>query len=147
MVGVPFLCPDTPPLKKSPVFLYSADRFQTPTPFRADVVVAIDSVIERKVDAMAAMPSQFIEGGAMGNASRVPKTEAEKEAAYERLRQRFKSRFASTANRFRDKLIELYGEEKGKQVRYAEAFEICEYGRQPSPEEIRRLFPFLPEKK
>jgi len=147
MVGVPFLCPDTPPLKKSPVFLYSADRFQTPTPFRADIVVAIDSVIERKVDAMAAMPSQFIEGGATGSASRAPKNAAETKAAQKRLRSRFKARFASTANRFRDKLIELYGEEKGKQVRYAEAFEICEYGRQPSAEEIRRLFPFLPEKK
>ena len=34
MVAVPFLCPDTPPLKKNPVFLYSYDRFKTPNPFR-----------------------------------------------------------------------------------------------------------------
>jgi LmbE family N-acetylglucosaminyl deacetylase len=147
MVGVPFLCPDTPHMKKNPVFLYSSDRFQTPVPFRADIVVAIDSVIERKVDALAEMPSQFIEGGATGNESRVPKTKAEKEAAYKRLGERFKGRCAATANRFRDKLIELYGEEQGKQVRYAEAFEICEYGRQPSAAEIRKLFPFFPEKK
>jgi hypothetical protein len=43
-------------------------------------------------------------------------------------------------------LIELYGEEQGKQVRYAEAFEICEYGRRPNADEVRRLFPFFPKK-
>jgi len=147
MVGVPFLCPDTPHMKKTPVFLYSSDRFQTPTPFRADIVVAIDGVVERKVDALAKLESQFIEGGATGSARETPTTPAEKEAAHKRLRESFKGRFASTANQYRGKLIELYGEEKGKQVRYAEAFEICEYGRQPSPDEIRRLFPFFPEKK
>ncbi|MBI4627057.1 MAG: PIG-L family deacetylase, partial [Verrucomicrobia bacterium] len=31
-------------------------------------------------------------------------------------------------------------------IKYAEAFEICEYGRQPNEEEIRRLFPFFPRK-
>jgi len=146
MAGVPFLCPDTPPLKKNPVFLYSYDRFQTPVPFRPDVVVSIDPVIERKLDALQQMESQFIEGGAMGNASRVPQNAAEKEAAVKRLRENFGRRFANVADRCRDELIELYGEEKGRQVRYAEAFEICEYGRQPSPEELRRLFPFLPKK-
>jgi N-acetylglucosamine malate deacetylase 1 len=30
MVAVPFFCPDTPPLKQNPVFLYYADHFQKP---------------------------------------------------------------------------------------------------------------------
>jgi LmbE family N-acetylglucosaminyl deacetylase len=145
MVGVPFLCPDTPALKKSPLFLYSYDRFQRPNPFRPDIVVPIDAVIERKVDAIAKIESQFIEGGCMGGPGRIPRNAEERKAAHARLRERFKARFASIADRFRDRLIELYGEEKGKQVRYAEAFEICEYGRQPSREDLRRLFPFLPE--
>lgn len=145
MVGVPFLCPDTPPLKKNPVFLYSYDRFQTPAPFRPDVVVAIDSVIEQKADAVAAMESQFVEGGAMGSAARAPKNAAQREAAYRRVRESFKRRSASVADRCREKLIELYGQQQGKQVRYAEAFEICEYGRRPNAEELRRLFPFLPK--
>ena len=145
MAAVPFLCPDTPPLKKNPVFLYSYDRFKTPNPFRADVVVAIDSVIEQKVDALAVIESQFIEGGAMGNAGRVPSNEEEKKAAHERLRDAFRRRFARVADSGREKLIELYGEEKGKQVQYAEAFEICEYGRQPSKQDLRKLFPFLPQ--
>ena len=145
MVAVPFLCPDVPPLKKNPVFLYSYDRFQTPTPFRPDVVVSIDAVIEQKVDALAKIESQFIEGGALGSAERCPKTPEQYKAAHERLRENFKRRFADVADRCRDKLIEIYGEEQGRKIRYAEAFEICEYGRQPSREELKELFPFLPQ--
>ena len=74
-------------------------------------------------------------------AARVCLLNPEKKAAYERLRTQFSSRFAAVANQCREKLIELYGEEKGRQVRYAEAFEICEYGRQPTAEELRTLFP------
>ena len=44
---------------------------------------------------------------------------------------------------FRTSLVKWYGEEKAKQVKYVEAFEICEYGAQPTEEDIRRLFPML----
>lgn len=146
MVGVPFLCPDVPHMTKTPVFLFSFDNFKLPTPFRPDIVVAIDDVIERKIDALAVMESQFIEGGATGGPHRVPANEEERAKAFERLRDGFRRRAEHVANVGRDKLIELYGEEAGKQVRYAEAFEVCEYGRQPNAAEIRRLFPFLPQK-
>jgi N-acetylglucosamine malate deacetylase 1 len=144
MVAVPFLCPDTPPLKKNPVYLYSFDNFKTPNPFRSDIVVAIDAVIEKKLDALATLESQFIEGGATGNPDRVPKNEEERKAAFDRLRENFRRRAAQIADQGRAKLVELYGEEQGKQVKYAEAFEVCEYGRQPNKEELRKLFPFFP---
>jgi hypothetical protein len=32
--------------------------------------------------------------------------------------------------------------DKADAVRNAEAFELCEYGRRPSPDELSRLFPF-----
>ena len=147
MVAVPFFCPDAPPLTRNPVFLYTEDGFQKPDPFRPDVVVAIDGVIDKKADALVLMESQFIEGGALGNADRAPKNAEEREARRKRVRDGFRRRAARTADRFRDKLIELYGEEQGKQIRYAEAFEICEYGRRPSAKELRQLFPFLPERK
>lgn len=147
MVGVPFLCPDVPALKKNPLFLYSHDSFQRPNPFTPDIVVPIDSVIDKKVNALILMESQFIEGGCMG-ARRPPiKTEAEREARRESARNSFKRRFERIANKYRDRLVELYGEEVGKAVRYAEAFEICEYGRRPSKADLKRLFPFLPEMK
>ncbi|MGI6414191.1 MAG: PIG-L deacetylase family protein [Thermoguttaceae bacterium] len=144
MVTVPFFCPDIPPLKKNPVFLYSADGFQRPNPFQADIVVSIDSVIEKKVDALVLIESQFIEGGANGSAESSPKTLEEREAKRAQVRESFKRRFAATANQWREKLVELYGQDAGDKVQYAEAFEICEYGRRPSKEEILRLFPIQP---
>jgi LmbE family N-acetylglucosaminyl deacetylase len=146
MVAVPFFCPDVKPLKKNPVFLFTYDRFQRPNPFRPDVVVAIDEVIDKKVEALVKMESQFVEGGALGSAERAPKTPEERDKKREQVRESFKRRFARTADACRDKLIELYGEEKGRQVKYAEAFQICEYGSQPSAEQLRKLFPFFPEK-
>lgn len=144
MVAVPFFCPDVPPLKRNPLFLFSYDNFQRPNPFRADIVVAIDEVIEQKLDALVVIESQFVEGGALGSPEAAPKTEEERQRKREQVRESFRQRFARIANQHRDRLIELYGPEKGQAVKYAEAFEICEYGRQPSGEEIRQLFPFIP---
>ncbi len=143
MVICPFICPDVPHLKTNPVFLYLSDRFQKPNPFEPDIVVAIDDVIEKKLDAMAVLESQFVEGGVSGNESMVPKNEAERAAAHRRVRERFRRRFQATANQYRDKLIEIYGQEKGKKVKYAEAFQVCEYGRRPSADELKKLFPFF----
>jgi hypothetical protein len=43
----------------------------------------------------------------------------------------------------RASLEKWYGKERADKVKYAEAFELCEYGAQPNDEEIRRLFPML----
>ncbi len=147
IVTVPFFCPDTPHLTRNPVFLYVEDPFRRPNPFRADVVVAIDGMIEKKLKAIRALESQLIEGGCGGNASMIAKNAAEKEVLCRRCDQRFQRWATRIANQYRDKLIELYGEEKGKQVKYAEAFEVCEYGRRPTREELLKLFPFFPKKK
>ncbi len=144
MVIVPFICPDVPHLKTNPVFLYFSDRFQKPNPFEPSLVVAIDDVIEKKLHSLVVLESQFVEGGVSGNESMVPKNEKERAAAYRRVSDRFRRRFESTANKYRDKLIEMYGQKKGKKVRYAEAFEVCEYGRRPSAAELKtKLFPFF----
>ncbi len=146
MVTVPFFCPDIKPLKKNPVFLYASDNFQKPNPFQPDVVVSIDSVIDKKMEGLSKLVSQFIEGGCEGGPGSIPKDDADLKKRQEQLKKGWmRERNADIANRYRSKLIELYGEEAGKQVRYAEAFEVCEYGRRPSAEELRRLFPFLPK--
>ncbi len=143
MVTVPFFCPDVPHLSRNPVFLYYSDRFQKPSPFEPDIVVSIDKVIEQKLHGLSLLDSQFVEGGCGGNESRVPKNDDELQAARKRVRESFRRRFAATANKYRADLIELYGEKTGKAVQCAEAFEICEYGRRPSKEELKKLFPFL----
>jgi N-acetylglucosamine malate deacetylase 1 len=147
MVQVPHFCPDTPPLKSNPLFLYSSDRFQKPYPFKADIAVDIDSVFEQKVDALMALESQTFEGGALGSQALMdaapPANQPEQRRKW--LRERWAARSSSEAEKYRDALVQWYGAEKAGQIQYAEAFEICEYGRQPSKEEIRRLFP-LPAK-
>jgi len=143
MVTVPFICPDVPHLTTNPVFLYYSDRFQKPNPFEPDLVVAIDDVIEKKLDALATLESQFVEGGVSGHEGLIPKNEKERAAAHRRVRERFRRRFEATANKYRAKLIETYGKKKGEKVRCAEAFEVCEYGRQPSADELKKLFPFF----
>ena len=148
MVTVPFFCPDTPYLTKNPVFLFYEDRFLKPNRFSADIVVAIDDVIEKKLGAMAALESQFYEGGCNGGPQLVPdpKNEAAVAARKATVQEQFRGRFADTAKRFGLQLSPWYGAEGAKQVKYAEAFEVCEYGRMPNREEIRKLFPFFPAK-
>lgn len=143
MVTVPFFVPDTAPLQRNPVFLSYSDRFTQPNPFRADIVIGIDDVIEKKADALSLLESQFYEGGA-GPVQNLPTDPAAIAQRKQQVRQRFLNSGSGTANQFRQKLIELYGPTAGAAIRHAEAFEISEYGRQPNAEEIRRLFPFLP---
>ena len=142
MVTVPSFCPDTPRLKENPVFLYSEDDFKKPNPFRPDVVVPIDPVLDLKVGAIDALESQFYEWNPWlsGYLDQVPKDKTERKAW---LGKRVAARYGATADRFRGKLVEALGEEKGKAVRAAEAFEVCEYGAQPSPERLKVIFPFF----
>jgi LmbE family N-acetylglucosaminyl deacetylase len=142
MVTVPFFCPDTPNLERNPVFLSYQDGFSKPAPFQADIVVAIDDVIDKKLAAVEALPSQFYEGGANGGPQLVPSDEAGRARRRSEVRESFRNRFANPAKQYRAKLREYYGA-KADSIQYAEAFEISEYGRRPSAEDIRRLFPFF----
>ena len=145
MVTVPFFCPNVPYLRRNPVFLFYQDRFQKPNPFAADIVVGIDTVIDKKLDAALALASQTLESGCNGNERLYPENDSDKRKAREQeVRRRFDGRFASTADKFRKELADWYGQERARKIKYAEAFEICEYGRRPSKQEIRKLFPFFP---
>ncbi len=138
MVMVPFICPDTAPMTKNPVFMYYSDRFEKPTPFRADVAVAIDDVIQQKLDALDVIVSQFYEGGALGSAALLPTTKEGQEARRREVRAGHATRFA--ADSYRDALSKWYGAERAKAIGYVEAFEVCEYGRQPNENELKQLF-------
>jgi LmbE family N-acetylglucosaminyl deacetylase len=145
MVAVPFFCPDTPPLERNPVFLYFSDGFQKPNPFQADIAVSIDDVFQKKMDAVDALESQVYEGGAMGSEETLRQRFADDPVRRrQRAEENWSRSMARHADRYRDTLVRWYGDEKGKAVKYAEAFEICEYGRRPTPEQLRELFPFFP---
>ncbi len=141
MVTVPFFCPDVPHLERNPVFLYYPDNFKKPNPFQPDIVIALDEIMPRKLEALGKLVSQFREGGANGGPELADPARAE--ARDREVETVFRQRSRHLADRFRAQLIEWYGPERGAQVQYAEAFELCEYGRQPDRAELRRLFPFF----
>ncbi len=141
MVAVPRFIPEVKPLAKNPVFLFYSDRFQKPNSFKPDVVVSIDSVMAKKVAALERMESQFYEGGANGGPELMPKDPAGQANRKAAVRAGFENRDRGVAKQFRKKLSEIYGPDQAAKIEFAEAFEVCEYGRQPSKAELLKLFP------
>jgi LmbE family N-acetylglucosaminyl deacetylase len=142
MVQVPNVVSRVEPTDGNPVFLYLEDRFTKPAPFEPDVAVPIDTVMSRKIDALDAHASQMYEwlpwvGDYLDE---VPETET---ARREWLGQRIRNRSLIDAD-VRATLEEWYGTERARTIDFAEAFEVTEYGHQPSTEELRRIFSMLP---
>lgn len=144
MVTVPFFMPSVPALEKNPVFLFFWDRFTRPIPFRPDIAVNIDDVFEQKLDALEAHASQMFEwlpfmmSRSSGKPEHVPVDPVERRAWLAN------AWFPDPPSQdVQSCLQRLY---PGKTAaRYAEAFEICEYGRPLAPSRLREIFPFLPE--
>ncbi len=146
MVTVPNIVSDVPALRKNPVFFYMADGFLRPAPFRPDVVVAIDDVIEKKIDMLDAHVSQMYEWlpWHAGILDQVPEEPAARRRWLVEWRSGGQRPALGVWPEWQQGLRRWYGE-GASAVRHAEAFEVAEYGAQPSEQELRRLFPFLPE--
>ena len=165
ILTVPHTCPDVPYMKDMPVILYNVDNFKNP-PFQADLVFDMDDVIDVKLYISHLNESQVYEwlpfnantgvSQGMQRINTVPTDEKERfewlkgmniteETTDEEIMAAthgYAVRFAKVAARFRKELIARYGEERGSKIRYAEAFQICEYGRQPYEQLIKELFSF-----
>ncbi|HMI52714.1 MAG TPA: PIG-L family deacetylase [Candidatus Saccharimonadales bacterium] len=144
MVIVPDVVRDTPPLANNPVFLYYADRFKKPQPFHPDIVISIDDVFDKKVDMLDAQVSQFYEWlpWTIHALDQVPKDPAARKKWLAN-----DSIFLPKVNpAWRKALEKYYGPTAAAKIQHAEAFEVTEYGRQPSEQEIRALFPFFRSK-
>lgn len=144
MVTVPFFLSSVPSLEKNPVFLLFEDRFTRPVPFRPDIAVNIDEVFEQKLDALEMHVSQMFEwlpfmmARSSGKQEKVPEKPSERRAWLANVW------FPDPPTQDVQSCIHrLYP--GAKSPRYAEAFEICEYGRPVAPTEFRQIFPFLPE--
>ena len=139
MVAVPNIAPETPALKKNPVFLYFQDRFQRPNPFRPDIAIDITNVFDKKIAALDAHESQMYEWLPwIGHyLDKVPKEKTE------RIKWLAETRKQMIKPEVRTALEKWYGKEKAGAIKNAEAFEICEYGAQPDDEMIKKLFPML----
>ena len=139
MVAVPNIAPETPALKKNPIFLYFQDRFLRPNPFRPDIAVDITGVFDKKISGLDAHESQMYEWLPwIGHYSdKVP------EGKRERIKWLAESRKQPIKPEVMTALEKWYGKEKATTIKIAEAFEICEYGTQPDEQMIKRMFPML----
>ena len=155
ILTVPHTCPDTPAMRQMPVIVYNEDRFKNPL-FHADFVVDMDGEIDAKLHIAHLNESQVYEWLPYTHCETVPEGEAERfewlkgmnisadttDAEVMAASRGYAVRYAKTAARFRRELIEKYGEERGSRVRFAEAFELSEYGKQPDKALAEALFGF-----
>lgn len=155
ILTVPHTCPDVPAMRKMPVIVYNEDSFKNPV-FEGTYVVDMDDEVETKLHIAHLNESQVYEWLPYTHEETVPEGE---EARFAWLKgmdmtadttdeevlaatRGYAVRFAKTAARFRRELVEKYGPERGGKIRYAEAFELCEYGLQPDKTLEEALFGF-----
>ncbi|MBR2044125.1 MAG: PIG-L family deacetylase [Clostridia bacterium] len=153
MLIVPHECPDTPAMTDTPVIMYYEDSFNNP-PFELAAIVAVDDVIDIKLKIADINVSQVYEWLPYTYHQEVPEG---KEERFEWLKglniteettdeevmaatRGYAVRSAKTAARFRKELIEKYGEEKGKKIKYAEAFGLSPYGGKLTEEIKKEIF-------
>ena len=151
LLTVPHECPDAKAMRFMPVIMCSADKFTNPV-FRPDLVVDIDSEIDVKLQIANINVSQVYEWLPYTYGETVPSGEEER---FEWLKgmnitsdttdeeilsanRGYAVRFAKVAAKYRKELIQIYGFERGSKVRYAEAYEVCEYG-SPITDEIKNI--------
>lgn len=139
MVVVPNVASDTPALTTNPVFLYTQDRFQKPYPFIPDIAIDISDVFEQKIYGMSAHKSQYFEWlpWLSGDLENAPQDESGRQKWLQQFRKR------SLSESIKKSLTKWYGAQRASEITDAEAFEICEYGKQPTDAEIKELFPML----
>lgn len=137
MVVVPNIVSDTPALRRNPIFLYYQDTFQKPAPFRPDVAVPVDDVWDIKINGLDAHVSQFYEWLPYVD-NRLEQIPSDPAARKKLL---YTMRIQPVTDAVRKTLAEELGEAAAAKVQFVESFELCEYGRRPSIEELRAMFP------
>jgi LmbE family N-acetylglucosaminyl deacetylase len=140
-VQVPNTMPEVEPTDGNPVFLYFEDQFQRPRPFRPDVSVIVDEVLDRKIDALDAHESQFYGWlpWTEGTIDEIPEEETARKAW---LKERWMRPVSAEE---RERLGRWYPADRARQAQYVESFQLTEYGHQASEEEIARLFSVFPD--
>src|SRR5579862_1969401 len=136
MLTVPLMCPDVRHLNRMPVFAYWFDGFREGGSFRPEIVVPIDAVLEEKARIGVEHASQLFEWLPY-NAGRTEPVPDDPEWRLQEARRWIERRGRRVVERCRDLAPDLVPED----CRFAEAFQVSEYGRQPDRDELRRLFP------
>ncbi len=116
--------------------------FETPD-LAAHLADLAAHLIETAVDLLDCHKSQFYDWLAWNHRY---ENELPAEAAGRRewLGEWFRHRIAPLADEHRSLILQTYGAQRGRQVRFVEAFEPSEYGAPLDANLTGRLFPFLP---
>lgn len=140
-VRVPNVLPGVAVPPHAPTVVYMADHFTRPAPIQPDLVFDIDPVIDEKLEAMIAHTSQVEEWlpWMAGYEAEIVEDPGARRAF---LLKHAALGSRAEAGRFRQALVEKYGEARGRAVEYAEAFEVSEFSAPLDPERARQLFPF-----
>ncbi|WP_394792769.1 PIG-L deacetylase family protein [Armatimonas sp.] len=133
MLTVPLMCPDTHHLDRMPVFAYWYDTFKDIQPFVAEIQVPITDCLEEKTSMVCHHASQFFEWLPY-NAGVLHEVPSDDEGRRARVRGIVEGRGAYRAERSTGARI------NGGACHHAEAFRVCEYGRQPGDDALRALF-------
>ena len=142
LLRVPNFLPTVPVMEKLPLIFYMSDTFQKPYPFQADVVIDIDDVSEQRLLAYAQHESQVFDWLYWVDGIDPDTLPTDPQGRIQLIRERYLPRCSWQSDRFRDKLIERYGQAHAANVRYCEAFEACEYGASHKGVDYKKLFPF-----
>ena len=150
MLIVPHECADTPAMRDMPVIMYNEDHFSDPD-FKGDLLIDVDNVVDIKMKIADINECQVYEWLPYTKFETVPEGKEERfewlkgmdlsreytDEEIMSLKRGYAVRYAKTAARFRKELIEKYGKEKGSKIRFAEAYQVCEYGN-PLSEEMEK---------
>ncbi len=140
LVTVPLVLPEVAPLFRAPVFAYMADLFTRPSRLRADIVIDAGSYVDTIVAMLACQRSQVFEWLPYedGVLESVPDDEASR---IEWLRTWYAKHATPRSDHFRHEILSAFGDEAGKRIKFAEVFEISEYGTSADSERLAELFP------
>ena len=143
MVTVPLIVPDVPILPRDPVVAYLPDLFTRPNPLRADVVVDVTARMDTIVQLLSCHQSQVFEWMPFnqGILDQVPDDDAGRLSWLRTWIEDWKRPFTE---RFRDRILDIYGPQQGQAIAYVEVLEISEYATPLDAPGKRRLFPFVP---
>ena len=141
LLGVPHWCDEVKPQRLRPVILYMTDAFTYPRELRPDVMFDVGAQLDKWCDGLDAQVSQFYDwlpwdkGAEAEVAALGDRSDIAARNAY--LRKYWASRKQRDAERFAAAWREEYPERPVP--KYMEAYEVSEYGRAPTEDDLKLL--------
>ena len=139
LLGVPHWIPEAPVQRKRPVILFATDTFTQPRLLRPDVMVDVEPYLEQWCEGVNCHVSQVYEwlpwdSGYQSELAQVKESKAARNAY---LIRHWAGRKKNDAKRFAGEWKARYPDTPVP--KYIEVFEVSEYGRTPSADDLARF--------